>query len=135
MSSIIRLKSIQSQEGILSVFEHLMPGQIERVYFIYDVSKGTVRGGHRHHVTWQGLICLKGSCKVYVQDGKIEHTYILSSPATCLLLKPTDWHQMYDFSEDTMLLVLANKNYDPEDYIDEPYLPENIILPQKEKAL
>jgi tellurite resistance-related uncharacterized protein len=128
LANLIHLKSVESQEGILSVFEHLMPGQIERVYFIYKVPELVVRGGHRHLATWQGLVCLKGSCEVYVQeDNYHEKTFVLSSPSTCLLLKPTDWHQMYNFSEDAILLVLANKNYDPDDYIDEPYLYSQML--------
>jgi dTDP-4-dehydrorhamnose 3,5-epimerase-like enzyme len=127
MANIIKLKSILSQDGILSVFEHLMPGHIERVYFIYGVPENKIRGGHRHHTTWQGLVCLNGSCKVYVQDGANEDTYTLNSPETCLLIKPSDWHQMYDFSYDSILLVLANRNYDPEDYIDEPYIENHVL--------
>lgn len=126
MAVLIKLKSIESHDGILSVFEQLMPGNIERVYFIYGVQSESIRGGHKHKETWQGLICLNGSCKIYVQDGHIEETFELDSPEKCLLLKPADWHQMYDFSINSTLLVLANKNYDPEDYIDEPYIPENI---------
>jgi dTDP-4-dehydrorhamnose 3,5-epimerase-like enzyme len=131
MANIIKLKSIPSSDGVLSVFEHLMPGHIERVYFIYGVPNDSIRGGHRHHSTWQGLVCLKGSCKVYVQDGESENFHFLNSPDTCLLLKPTDWHQMFDFSQDCILLVLANKNYDPEDYIDEPYFEHNVLKIQK----
>lgn len=128
MANIIKLKSVESKEGILSVFEHLMPGQIERVYFIYGVPNNKIRGGHRHKTTWQGLVCLNGSCKVYVQDEHgLENIYEINDPATCILLKPSDWHQMFDFSPNSILLVMANKNYDPEDYIDEAYLPERII--------
>ena len=128
MAAIIKLKSIENQDGILSVFEHLMPGSIERVYFIYGVPESKVRGGHRHHHTWQGLVCLKGECKVYVQESDSkDNLFELNSPEKCLLLKPSDWHQMYDFSEDCILLVLANKNYDPNDYIDGAYSPEKAI--------
>lgn len=128
MASLIHLKSIESTDGILAVFEHLMPGHIERVYFIYNVPGTKVRGGHKHKQTWQGLVCMSGSCKVYVQENETDqHTYELNSPSTCLLLKPSDWHQMYDFSEDAMLLVLANKNYNPDDYVDKPYNVKNII--------
>ena len=104
-----------------------MPGNIERVYFIYEVPEDSVRGGHMHHETWQGLVCLNGSCKIYVQESKVkDYTVILDDPSKCLLLKPSDWHQMYNFSKGSILLVLANKNYDPEDYIDTPY-NDNII--------
>jgi hypothetical protein len=99
MANIIKLKSIENQDGILSVFEHLMPGHIERVYFIYGVPENKIRGGHRQ----------------------------LDSPGKCLLLKPTDWHQMFAFSEDSILLVMANQNYDPSDYIDLAYNPENVF--------
>ncbi|MBL0327437.1 MAG: FdtA/QdtA family cupin domain-containing protein [Cytophagaceae bacterium] len=128
MANIIKLKSVESQDGILSVFEHLMPGHIERVYFIYGVPEFRIRGGHRHHTTWQGLVCLHGSCKVYVQESyHSDETFNLDDPQKCLLLRPNDWHQMYDFSDDCILLVMANKNYDPKDYIDEAYKQEKII--------
>jgi hypothetical protein len=124
VATIIKLKSIENQNGILTVFEHLMPDSIQRVYFIYGVPENKVRGGHRHKETSQSLICLKGECKVYVQENNTkENLFELNSPGKCLLLKPSDWHQMYDFTEDCILLVLANKNYDPNDYIDEAYFP------------
>lgn len=128
MATIIKLKSIENQDGILTVFEHLMPNSIQRVYFIYGVPENKVRGGHRHKETSQCLICIKGECKVYVQENKSkENLFELNSPVKCLLLKPTDWHQMYDFTEDCILLVLANKNYDPNDYIDEAYFPKKTL--------
>ena len=105
-----------------------MPGHIERVYFIHGVPEYKIRGGHRHRNTWQGLVCLNGSCKVYVQENnQDEETFDLDGSEKCLLLKPTDWHQMYDFSSDCILLVMANQNYNPDDYIDEPYNAEKVI--------
>jgi dTDP-4-dehydrorhamnose 3,5-epimerase-like enzyme len=132
LANLIHLKSVESHDGILAVFEHLMPGHIERVYFIHGVPNTTIRGGHKHKATWQGLVCLQGSCTVYIQEDEIhEKTYVLNSPYSCLLLKPTDWHQMYNFSKDCILLVLANQNYDPDDYIDFAYNPEKKIIPSK----
>jgi dTDP-4-dehydrorhamnose 3,5-epimerase-like enzyme len=132
LSQLIYLKSAESTDGLLSVFEHLMPGHIERVYFIKNVPTWSIRGGHRHKHTWQGLVCINGSCKIYIQeDIGISKEYALDNPSKCLLLKPSDWHQMYGFSEDCILLVLANKNYDPNDYIDKAYNEENrITLPK-----
>ncbi|WP_367913336.1 FdtA/QdtA family cupin domain-containing protein [Leadbetterella sp. DM7] len=128
MASVITLKSVENHDGFLSVFEHLMPGSIERAYFIYNVPESSVRGGHRHHHTWQGLICLNGSCQIYVQESEdTDYIVTLDSPQKCLLLKPSDWHQMYEFTEGSILLVLANRNYDPEDYIDTPYNETHVI--------
>lgn len=116
------------KDGVLSVFEHLLPEKIERVYFIYGVPGESIRGGHRHHKTWQGLICLNGSCKIYIQESnELDYSVVLDSPSKCLVLRPEDWHQMYEFSEGSILLVLANQDYDPADYIDEAYDPAKII--------
>src|SRR5690606_19432304 len=80
------------------------------------------RGGHRHYQTYNALICIKGSCHVYSTDGIIEEHFLLNSPSTCLILEPKDWHVMDEFTEDAILLVLSNQNYDRSDYIDEPYI-------------
>lgn len=66
-----------------------------------------------------------GSCKVYIHNGEIEETLILDSPEKCILLEPRDWHTMYDFSENAVLLVLSDRFYEKEDYIYEKY--EDII--------
>lgn len=121
MPNKITLAHFNSDEGSLRVFEGLMPGCIKRVYYITDVPSDTIRGGHRHHTTWQALVCIKGSCRVYVHDGVSEQEFMLNKPDVCLLLEPKDWHTMDNFSQDAILLVMANEVYDVNDYIDEPY--------------
>jgi hypothetical protein len=64
---------------------------------------------------------VSGSCEVYVHNGEKEETFILDSPDKCLLLEPRDWHTMYDFSENSVLLVLSDRFYEKEDYIYEKY--------------
>lgn len=121
MPKQVLLAHFNSEQGSLRVFEGLMPGSIKRVYYITDVPYDTVRGGHRHHNTWQALVCIKGSCRVYVHDGESEQEFILNKPEVCLLLEPKDWHTMDNFSQEAILLVMANEMYDVNDYIDEPY--------------
>ena len=80
-----------------------------------------MRGKHRHHKTVQAVICIKGSCAIYNNNGETEQEFILDSPDKCLLLEPRDWHKMYNFSKDGILLVLASENFDETDYIFDPY--------------
>lgn len=121
MPNLVTLPHYDVDLGNLTVIENLIPGNIRRVYFISDVPKDVVRGGHRHQKTWQALVCIKGNCRVFVDDNHTKQYVDLNNPHLCLLLSPPDWHQMMDFSEDAILLVMANEVYDVNDYIDEPY--------------
>ncbi len=120
MPSLVKLDTFQSDSGSLTVFEKLMPGTIKRVYYIYGTNH-TPRAGHRYHNTWNALICLCGQCCVYVHDGEKETHFHFDKPNNCLVLEPRDWQKMEDFSEDAILLVLANEYYSLEDYLDDPY--------------
>ncbi len=94
-----------------------VPFNIKRVFYIYDTLDGVVRGTHAHFLTQQLLVCVKGSCKVTLDDGKTKKTFLLDAPDKALLQKPMIWGKMYDFSDDCVLLVLADQLYDEEDYI------------------
>lgn len=119
MAYIINLPSFRDDRGNLTVVEKVLPFEIKRFYYIYDVT--SQRGGHRHHKTIQALISLGGSCEVYVNDGKKEETFLLDAPNKCLILDPKDWHTMDRFSKNTTLLVFSSEFYDVNDYIDERY--------------
>jgi dTDP-4-dehydrorhamnose 3,5-epimerase-like enzyme len=127
MAQILNLNSIQSVTGNLNIFENLLPGEIKRVYYISNVPANAVRGKHRHHKTWQALICINGSCDVLVNDNESEVVYHLNHNSKCLILEPKEWHLMENFSENCILLVIANENYDVNDYIDEPYPSKHFV--------
>jgi hypothetical protein len=120
MAKLHQLKTFSSEKGNLTIFEKLIPGTIQRVFYIYG-AQGASRAGHRHIRTWGALICLAGSCRIYAHNGSEEEFYFLDSPDKCLVLQPEDWHVMDSFTEDAILLVMANEPYDKEDYIAEPY--------------
>lgn len=120
MAKIISLNTFSDQRGSLTVLERILPFDIKRVYFIYNVDN-SVRGGHRHISTIQAAICIKGSCKIYTNNNEVEDEHLLDSPDKCLILFPEDWHEMSDFSEDAVLLVLASELFNTEDYIYEKY--------------
>jgi tellurite resistance-related uncharacterized protein len=126
MPHLVELNTFGSDAGNLTVLENIIPGSIKRVFYIYGAGNMS-RGGHRHHRTWNALICLNGSCRVYSNDGTEEAYFQLDKPASCLILEPKDWHIMDSFSEDAILLVLSNEYYDLADYIDEPYLLNHLI--------
>ena len=75
--------------------------------------------GHRHRRTRQAAICLRGSCRVDNDDGRRQESFLLDSPAKCLVLEPEDWHEMREFTPDALLMVLASEPFDPDDYIRE----------------
>ena len=119
MATLIKVPTFSDGRGSLSVVEKFLPFDIKRFYYIYDVVGA--RGGHRHRVTRQALICVSGSCTIYVHDGQAEQSYMLDSSSLCLLLNPQDWHVMSEFSASATLLVFASEHYDVHDYIDERY--------------
>ncbi len=120
MAQVINLKTFTDKRGNLTVIEKVIPFDIKRIFYIYGVDDSE-RGGHRHKKTIQAAICLKGSCTIFNDDNSKEENFVLDTPDKCLLLKPEDWHKMYDFTEDAILMVLASEFFDAEDYIYEPY--------------
>lgn len=120
MAKLIDLKTHTDARGNLTVVEKVLPFDIKRVFYIYGVDDSK-RGGHRHHKTVQAAVCIQGSCKIYNNNNVTEEIFELDKPSKCLILNPEDWHTMYDFSKDAILMVFASENFDSADYIFEPY--------------
>ncbi|MGZ4035146.1 MAG: sugar 3,4-ketoisomerase [Bacteroidia bacterium] len=120
MAHIIDLRTFTDKRGNLTVIEKVIPFDIKRVFYIYGVDDSK-RGGHRHHKTKQAAICIKGSCTIYNNDGQKEETFELNQPNKCLIIDPQDWHTMYNFSSDAILMVFASEYFDANDYIYQPY--------------
>ena len=94
-----------------------IPFDIKRVYYMYGVPENARRGYHAHKKLEQVLICMAGSCKILLDDGKEKQTIILDSPNEGLYISKKIWREMYDFSEDAVLMVLASDYYDEHDYV------------------
>lgn len=120
MSKLLKFKTFTDKKGNLTVIEKVLSFDIKRVFYIYGVDE-SVRGGHRHKETYQAAICIKGSCTIYMNNGSTESVYKLNQPDECLLIDPEDWHTMYDFSEDAVLIVFASTHFDSNDYIYDKY--------------
>lgn len=94
-----------------------IPFEIKRVYYIYDTLEGVRRGFHAHKNLEQILICIHGSCKVLLDNGKEKKVVPLEKPYEGLYIANNMWREMFDFSPDAVLLVLASELYDEADYI------------------
>ena len=108
------------KRGYLTIIEGntTIPFDIKRIFYIYGTEKGILRGQHSNRKTEFVLISISGSCKVSVKDGLgNEEIYYLDNPNEGLYLPKMLWKEMYDFSEDCILLVLASEHYDAEEYI------------------
>ena len=84
---------------------------------MYDTAAGVTRGKHAHKSLQQILICIHGSCKVLLDNGKEKKIVPLEKPYEGLYVTNNMWREMYDFSDDAVLMVLASELYDESDYI------------------
>lgn len=95
-----------------------IPFEIKRMFYIYGSDAHVVRGRHANRKSEFVLINVAGQSKVRVDDGLgNEAVFSINRPHTGLYLPKMVWKDMYDFSEDSVLLVLSNEAYDPDEYI------------------
>lgn len=94
-----------------------IPFDMKRVFYIFGTNSDLPRGQHSHYKTKQFLIAVNGSCKVILDNGKEKETFDLNSRDIGLFQDALIWGTMHDFSEDCVLMVLANDVYDSKDYI------------------
>lgn len=120
MPKLIELNTFNDSRGSLTVIEKILPFEVKRIFYIYNVDD-SIRGKHRHHKTFQAAICIKGSCVISNDNGKEQEEFLLDAPNKCLLIYPEDYHWMHKFTENAVLLVLASEYFNPQDYIYEPY--------------
>ncbi len=94
-----------------------IPFEIKRVYYMYDTGAEVRRGFHAHKSLKQILICIHGSCKVLLDNGTEKKVIPLEKPYEGLFVDNDMWREMFDFSKDAVLMVLASEYYDENDYI------------------
>ena len=94
-----------------------IPFEIKRVYYMYDTKEGVRRGFHAHKALEQILICIHGSCKILMDNGSEKKIVSLEKPYEGLYISNDIWREMYDFSSDAVLMVLASDVYNEDDYI------------------
>lgn len=117
---LIEFPSYGDERGQLVIVEGSkdIPFDIKRIFYIYGSDSSVIRGQHANKRTEFVLINVAGRSKVRVKDGKgNEAVFSLNRPHTGIYLPNMVWKDMYDFSEDSVLLCLASEHYDAEEYI------------------
>lgn len=116
---VIELKRIQNRAGNITPIEglNIVPFNIKRLFYIYDIPGGEERGAHAHKECHQLLIAASGSFCVEVDDGTDKKTVTLNRPYFGLHIPPGIWAYELDFSSGSVCLVLTSHKYDAKDYI------------------
>lgn len=117
--SLLKFTNITGKYGDLTPIEEMIdiPFDIKRIYYISKVPTDITRGFHAHRKLHQVLICVNGSVKIKVKNPKEEADYLLNNSSVGLYIGPYVWREMYDFTEGSVLLVLASDYYNENDYI------------------
>lgn len=129
---ILHFRDLGDERGKLVVIEGniTIPFDIKRVFYIYDSDSSVVRGQHANRISDFVLINVAGKSKIRITNGKEELIVQLDKPMTGILIPRMVWKDMYDFSQNSVLLVLANTHYDSSEYIRnyDEYLKEVGII-------
>jgi dTDP-4-dehydrorhamnose 3,5-epimerase-like enzyme len=116
---LIQLQSHGDERGSLVSLEEEknIPFSIKRVYYVFNTKDKVGRGFHAHKKLKQLAIVVKGSCRFLLDDGNEKIEVLLDNPAQGLYIESFVWREMFDFSADCVLMVLADSIYDEADYV------------------
>ena len=116
---ILRFGDLGDERGKLVVIEgaQAVPFEIRRVFYIYDSDATVVRGQHANRESEFVLINVAGQSKVRITDGTEEFIADLDQPRMGIYIPRMIWKDMYAFSPDSVLLVLASTHYREQEYL------------------
>lgn len=112
------IPKVHDERGSLAVIEkEVVPFEIKRVYYLYDVPSDSFRGGHAHKEQESVIIALSGSFEVTLDDGENKQKITLNKPTKALYVSTYIWREIDNFSSGAVCLVLASTNYNEAEYI------------------
>jgi hypothetical protein len=117
--NVITLPKIHNRAGNITALNNSidLPFDICRVYYLYDIPGGELRGGHAHKELQQLIIAVSGSFDITLDDGLNKKTVSLNRPYYGLHVLPGIWRELNNFSSGAICLVLASHKFDENDYI------------------
>jgi dTDP-4-dehydrorhamnose 3,5-epimerase-like enzyme len=117
---LLGLPRIDMPEGNITPLEgagDIVPFEIERVFYMYDVVGGAVRGGHAHKELEQFVVAVMGGLTVNLWDGDHERQVELNRAYHGLYVPPPIWMDLVNFSSGAIAVVLASQHFAEADYI------------------
>lgn len=117
--NVLILPKIHNRAGNITALSNSvdLPFDVNRVYYLYDIPGGELRGGHAHKELHQLIVAVSGSFDITLDDGMNRKTVSLNRPYYGLLVTPGIWRELSNFSSGAICLVLASHKYDENDYI------------------
>lgn len=117
---MLEFKSIGDERGSLVVCEggEDIPFIAKRLFYIFGSDGSVIRGRHANRRSEFVLVNVAGSSRVRTRDGcGNESVYLLDRPCAGIYIPFMVWKEMYDFSQDSVLLCLSSEHYDADEYI------------------
>ena len=115
---LIHVRNHNFIDGILTLSDKTyVPFDIKRIYYLYDIPQNSNRGAHAHKNLYQLILAAAGSFTIELDDGNKKKQFNLSRPSQGLIIVPSIWRNLTDFSSNAIALVLASEYYMETDYI------------------
>ena len=117
--NVLTLPKVHNRSGNITALNSSLdlPFAVHRVYYLYDIPGGGLRGGHAHKELQQLIVAVSGSFDITLDDGLNKKTVSLNRPYYGLYVIPGIWRELSNFSSGAICLVLASHEYDKNDYI------------------
>ena len=114
----VKIPTIEDSRGNLAFVQNdILPFELKRIYYLFDVPSNAFRGGHSHINQHEILIALTGSFEVTLNDGKEKKSFLLNKPNIGLHIPTGIWRELENFSSGAVCLVLASDVFEESDYI------------------
>jgi dTDP-4-dehydrorhamnose 3,5-epimerase-like enzyme len=116
---LIKFKTNGDERGSLVAIEgeKQLPYKIARIFYMFGMNTGVVRGNHANKKSTISFIAVNGSCTIIIDDGNQKQSFVLDNPNAALLCLPMTWKEIHNFSPDCILMGICDTYYDAEDYI------------------
>ncbi len=110
---LIEFPLFSDKKGTLIPFEFSdIPFPVKRVYLVTG-KKEVPRGQHAHIIEDELFVAVSGSILIKINDGIKDYEFLLDKPNRGLLVKKNCWHELHNFTKDTIVMAFSSTEYLP----------------------